>query len=63
MQLTEVTSSYLVINGTNISRNECSVMGTFLYLPLLYQGGPVTIQDEEPETPGYHWKKAKEIHF
>ena len=52
MQLTEVTSSYLVINGTNISRNECSVMGTFLYLPLLYQGGPVTIQGQISKKKG-----------
>ena len=55
MQLTEVSSSYLVINGTNISRNECSVMGTFLYFPLLYQGGPVTIQGQISKKKGKYF--------
>ena len=55
MQLTEVSSSYLVINGTHISRNECSVLGTFLYLPLLYQGGPVTIQGQISKKKGKYF--------
>jgi hypothetical protein len=55
MQLTEVSSSYLVINGTNISRNECSVMGTFSSFPLLYQGGPVTIQGQISKKKGKYF--------
>lgn len=46
IQITEVQESYLLINGSTINRNKCSLEGTIQYMSLLYQGGPVIIEGE-----------------
>ena len=46
IQITILSESYVVINGSTVSRNKCSVDGTIQNMSFLYQGGPVTIHGE-----------------
>ena len=54
IEITEVSGFYAVINGSNISRNKCSVTGTIQNMSLLYQGGPVIIQGEIDKKKGQY---------
>jgi formylmethanofuran dehydrogenase subunit C len=54
IQITEISESYIVINGSSISRNKCTVDGTIDNMSILYQGGPVIIQGEIDKKKGQY---------
>jgi hypothetical protein len=52
IQITEITESFMIINGSNISNNKCSIEGTIQNMSLIYQGGPVSIKGKVDKSKG-----------